>query len=140
MRALVILLLFLALLGGAGFYNYDRNEHLDKDLQLRPYKGLSDTDLASLIEAYQQQISGMVASHAAEGGPRDSIGRAAPSDLAGKLEAFEEFQQENVRWRERHRAVLGEQVTLDKLRLERAIRDAGLDQEWRRILRRLITL
>lgn len=133
------IVLAVVVLGVAGFWNYDRNEHLDKDLEVRPYAGLSDGDLDGLLEAYEAQAATLQQSLG--GGPDDSgLRRIRPHDLGRKVEAFERFQAENRRWKEGHRKALASQVEIDRLRRERKIREAGLDQEWRRILRRVITL
>ncbi len=138
MKNLGLIVVVLVALAGAAWFNYQRNAPLDKDLEFRPYSGLSDGDLASLIDAYELDV--VTKTQGLGDGPDHSgISRSAPSDFGGKLQAFERFQAENARWKAGHRAAVEGKVVIDRLLKERAIRDAGLDQEWRRILRRVAT-
>ena len=56
MKTLGLVLVVLVALVAAAWFNYERNAPLDKDLKFRPYAGLSDTDLASLVDAYNIDI------------------------------------------------------------------------------------
>ena len=139
MKTFGLILVVLVALVGAAWFNYERNAPLDKDLEFRPYAGLSDKDLASLVDAYNIDI--VEKTQELGEGPDDSgVVRSAPSDFGGKLQAFERFQAENARWKAGHRAAVEGKVIVDRLVKERAIRDAGLHQEWRRILRRVVAL
>ncbi len=137
MKALFALLVLCAALLGGGFLNYQRNAGLDKDLQFRPYAGYSDRDLDAMRRAYEQQAAQM------RGGlgevDQSRIARTKPSDYQTKLREFERFQQENERWKEGHREMLGTQVVAEAIRKEQEIRRAGLDNPWKRILRRATT-
>ncbi len=134
MRALVVAVVLLLGLGGAGFVNYQRNAPLDRDLEFRPYKGLSEADLGALRDAYEKSVSHMEGSL---GTPDDGVfRRVKPGDFQGKVQAFERFQKENERWKDGHRAALENRATIDAIKREQGIRKAGLDNPWRRILRR----
>jgi hypothetical protein len=137
MRALVVAVVLLLAVGGGGFVNYQRNAPLDRDLEFRPYKGLSDTDLAALRDAYVKSVGQMESSL---GNPDDGVFRKVkPGDFQGKVQAFERFQKENERWKEGHRAALENKATIDAIQREQGIRKQGLDDPWKRILRRATT-
>ena len=63
----------------------------------------------------------------------------APADFDGKLKAFEQFQRKNNSWRDTNRARLEHEVELEKIQKELAIRERGLDDEFTRIKRRVLT-
>jgi hypothetical protein len=127
------------LVAGGGYLNYNRNAHLDADLEFRPYKTLSDEDIQTLIDAQGEQVQQMVSSLSGQA-PDARVGHLAPSDMQARLEAFESFQSEHQRWRESHRELLSGQVMVDALRKEQEIRAAGLHKPWVRILRRVTTI
>lgn len=139
MRALNLFLLVVLLLVGGGYVNYQRNAHLDKDLEFRPYKGLSDEDIQTLIQAHGDQVQQMASSLAGQA-PDARVEHLAPSDIQARLEAFESFQSEHQRWRDSRRELLSGQVMVDALRKEQEIRAAGLDKPWMRVLRRATTI
>ena len=139
MKVLGIIFLVLVALAGAAVFNYQRNAPLDKALEFRPYAGLSDADLQALIDAYQTDV--VQKTQGLGGGPDVGIiSRPHPSAFDEKLRAFERFQAENERWKQGHRAAIEGRVIVDRLLKEKAIRDAGLHEEWRRVLRRVVTL
>jgi hypothetical protein len=138
-RAFVFLLGFLALLAGGGAYNYHRNAYLDEATQFRPYRGLSDADLQTLLRAYESRHKRMQTNFAGPG-PDVAVEHLGASDLGGKVKAFDHFEVEHQRWKEGRREMLGEEVTVDSLRKEQALRRQGLDNPWTRILRRATTL
>jgi hypothetical protein len=134
-KALGALLLLVALVGAGGWWNYQRNAHLDQDLGFRPYETLSNAQLDQLLEAHRQQV---VALQARAGqAPSLSVAGVADSDLEGKIDAFDRFQNANRDWKQRHRAALEEQTRVEALEHEQGIRKAGLDSESGRILRRV---
>ena len=134
------LLVSLAMIAGAGFYNYQRNAALDLELSNRSYANLSDADLYALIEAYtgegaklKRTLSG------ATGDPTAAMNGFAPGDLDGRLAAFNDFQKRNERFKRVSRAELQHRVMIEALEHERTIRARGLDDEWTRIRRRVLT-
>ena len=134
--------LVLSIVGlcAGGFLNYRRNEHLDAELQNRVYADMSDENLATLITAYRDQVA-QLAAQVGEAPPgQDELDGFAPSDIHGKVQGFESFQQYNRSWR-RHRAELFEQeAALEELRREHSIRDRGLDKPFKRVRRRVLSL
>jgi hypothetical protein len=137
MRALVVLVVLLVGIAGGGFVNYQRNAALDQELEFRPYKGLSDADLAALRDAYEKSVGQMESSLGNPDG--DVFRKVKPGDFGGKVKAFERFQQENERWKQGHRAALENRATIDAIKKEQGIRRSGLDDPWKRILRRATT-
>jgi hypothetical protein len=138
-KALFVLLLLLAAAGGGGYYNYQRNAHLDEELGARPYASLSTEQLELLIGAYEQEraeLARQVALIASD----DNANGYAPADLMGKVQGFDRAQRESGRWREIHGQMLEREVELDNLAHEKSIRARGLDDEWQRIWRRVVTL
>lgn len=125
--------------GGGAYFNYQRNAPMDKELEFRPYKGLSDADLETLIEAYRANITSLT-QQLGSGPDYSGFQRVRPHDFGGKLEAFERFQEENERWKVGHRKTIEGKVVVDALLLEKSIRDRGLHKESVRIMRRVTAL
>ena len=138
MRGLLLLLLLVLIAGGG--YNYYRNAPLDEELESRPYAKLSDSELETMIRAYEDELAR--ATHNLNG-PPDGDWRMrgyAPSDLGGKLEAFDRYQDAAQAWKSRYHRSLEHKGQIELLHKEQEIRAAGLHKAWRRALRRLITL
>ncbi|MEE8556953.1 MAG: hypothetical protein V3T14_03600 [Myxococcota bacterium] len=129
--------LVLIALGGA--YNYHRNEYLDRDLESRAYRTVRDPDLVILREAYESELRALQDRYSRLGSPKGAS-RARSRDVKVKIGQFEAAQRHNERKKALHRQILEREIELEALRTEREIRVSGLDQEWRRVLRRLITL
>ena len=123
-----------------GFVNYRRNAPLDLELQNRTYAGLKADDLSALLSAYGQEtrsLRGWVDQEPMAA----PVNRArGPSDVGGKAEAFSRFQREASRWSSLRHKILEQEATIQALQLEQSIRQRGLDQRWRQILRRVTTL
>ena len=139
-KLFLILLLLVAGVGIAGFANYQRNEALDHELQNRPLKAYAIEDLEKLANAYQGEMDGLQARLSRTGGDNTRIMDGyAPADFDGKLKAFEQFQRKNNTWRDTNRARLEHEIELEKIQKELAIRERGLDDEFTRIKRRVLT-
>jgi hypothetical protein len=137
MRAFLIAIVALGVLCAGGAWNYQRNAYLDKDLEFRPFKTLTDAHLVQLLEAHKQNV---VTLHMTAGkAPSVNMAGIDESDLEGKIAAFDRFERQNSAWKERHGLALQEQARVEGLEREQQIRAAGMDQEWRRILRRVST-
>jgi hypothetical protein len=137
MRAFLIAIVALGVLCAGGAWNYQRNAYLDKDLEFRPFKTLTDAHLVQLLEAHKQNV---VTLHMTAGkAPSVNMAGIDESDLEGKIAAFDRFERQNSAWKERHGIALQEQARVEGLEREQQIRAAGMDQEWRRILRRVST-
>ena len=134
------LILSLAIVSIGGFVNYQRNAHLDQELEQRPYASLSDEDLDTLKQAYEGERQGL--QNRLNAYPEDRTGVMdgfAPADLGGKLDAFDSFQRKNKSWRDTNRERLSHEIDLDKLNKEKSVRTRGLHIEHNRVWRRLTT-
>ena len=137
----ILLLLVLAIgVGGAGYYNYVRNAPMDSDLsQPRPYKTLATPDVAKLLAAYEADLGRAKGSVAKAPGGEAVIERFDASDVGGKAQGFASFQRDNQRWKNQRGKVFELEKTVSDLRLEKSIRDRGLDDEHTRVWRRVTT-
>jgi hypothetical protein len=135
-----VLMGLIVVLAIGAYYNYQRNAHLDKELENRAYASLGDSDLDALISAHtseRDKIKGTLGDGKAD--PTRVMYGFAPSDLKGKVKAFDHFQRRNSRLKELNRIALQHQVVIEALQKEQSIRDRGLDKEWTRIMRRVTT-
>jgi len=126
-----VLLALLALLGGLGTWNYQQNLAAER-AEVRPYRTLSDADLATLIAA--------VESEAAAASSRYELARGEPTGRVAadgdRFEDFERAQQRSRAVRELGQAAAGHEAMLAQLRDEQG-RRAGQGDERQRFLRRL---
>jgi hypothetical protein len=129
-----------AALGGAGYWNYQRNAPLDQELeQHRPYRTLSEADLAALEAAYRDELAGyarQVDRFARSGGGSSAAG---PADLQGNIGDFDRAQAGASRMREAQLGQREQEVVLEQIARERQLRASGLDNPWNRFKRRLLT-
>jgi hypothetical protein len=137
---LTALCVLVSALSIGGFINYQRNAPLDAPLANRPHAALPTEGLDALVTAYEAQLAELRDWVEEEPDPSLRPRGLAPSDLGGKWKAFERYQQESQRWKSRRNVILEREVMLQNLKKEQAIRNQGLDQPLRRILRRVITL
>ncbi len=123
-----------------GFINYCRNAPLDAELQNRTYAKLKADDLDALLAAYEQETRrlGVWVDPEPMAAPVNLA--RGPSDVGGKAETFSRFQREANRWRSRRHEILELEAAIEALQKEKSIRQRGLDQRWRQILRRVTTL
>jgi hypothetical protein len=135
-----LLILMLCALTIGGFVNYRRNAPLDAELQNRTYADLKDPDLDTLIQAYEEETRRLRAWVEQEPSANVPSQALDDSDLGGKVKMFERYQRETNRWRSLRQEVLQREATLEALNKEKNLRARGLDERWRQILRRLITL
>lgn len=139
-KAILLLLVLVIGVGGTGYYNYVRNAPMDADLaQPRPFKTLKTPDVAQLLSAYEKDLAKLKGSVAKEPGGAAVIDRFDSSDVGGKAQGFASFQRDNQRWKNARGQVFELEKTVADLRLEKSIRDRGLDVEKTRIWRRVTT-
>jgi hypothetical protein len=138
MRAMLLVLLLLGIPAVAGI-NYMRNAPLDQELATRPYAGITDTDLATLLGAYGDQVKRSRAHVSDEPGANAYSDPARFGQYGDKVQAFEKFQRTNESWKHARGELFGEQTTLKDLQHEKSIRDRGLNKPWPRIWRRIST-
>src|SRR5262245_9507573 len=139
---IMVLLALVAVLVGGGYWNYQRNAYMAEEAKApRPYKSYSMEQLDQLLQAYTQQK----AQHQASLGKLEVKGEEgpayAPSDLKGKLNGFERAQRNAARYKDAHSAMLDQEVEIDRIQKERALRQSGgADSPWALTLRRITTL
>jgi hypothetical protein len=132
-RRLALLAVVLAALGGAGFWNYQRNL-AQEEAQAGPYRAYADAQLAALAEAYEGEIE----THQR----RYEAAKGAPSPEArGRLldEQVRDFERANARGRAIRAAggdLAAREATLREIRKEQARRSEDPTQV---LLRRLTT-
>ena len=137
----ILVLLFLAIAtGGTGYYNYTRNAPMDADLSKpRPFSTLKTPDVGQLLAAYEKDLARLKGAVASAPGGAEVIDRFDSSDVGGKAQGFASFQKDNQRWKNKRGQVFELEKTIGDLRLEKSIRDRGLDVEKTRIWRRIST-
>jgi len=91
---LLLLVVLLALLIGGGAWNYRRNVALEES-QVRPYRTLSDGDLAMLLEASEAEAAAVDAAY-----QRSKGARPAASSGSDRFGAFERAHQRGREARE----------------------------------------
>ena len=140
LKAILVLVVLVIGVGGGGYYNYTRNAGMDADLQQpRPFKTIATPDVAKLLSAYEADIARLKGTVASAPGGAGVIDRFDASDVGGKAQGFASFQRENQRWKNARGQVFELERTIADLRLEKSIRDRGLDVEQTRIWRRIRT-
>ena len=140
LKAILVLVVLVIGVGGGGYYNYTRNAGMDADLQQpRPFKTIATPDVAKLLSAYEADVARLKGTVASAPGGAGVIDRFDASDVGGKAQGFASFQRENQRWKNSRGKVFELEKTIADLRLEKSIRDRGLDVEQTRIWRRIST-
>jgi hypothetical protein len=139
-KAVLLLVVLVAAVAGAGYWNYNRNAGIEADLHKpRPFASLSTPDLLKLLAAYEGETNRAKARVAANPGSDSAISQKDASDVEGKAEAFAAFQRQNEAWKARRGNVIEHQVELEQLKFEKSIRDRHLDDPNEVFKRRLLT-
>jgi hypothetical protein len=139
-KAILLLLVLVAALVGAGYWNYNRNAGIEADLHKpRPFANISTPDLVKLIAAYEGEAKRAKARIAAAPGGEEAISQKDDSDVSGKAEAFANFQRNNEAWKAQRGAAMEKQVELEQLKFEKSIRDRHLDDPKEVFRQRLLT-
>ena len=134
-----VLIVLVVGLGGAGYYNYQRNEGMDADLnENRPYRAVPSAELAKIIASTQKDIARKRGSIDSAPHGASAIDAKDASDLGGRADAFARFQRENERWKDKRGAVMEQEALLKQLVHERELRAKDLDP-MSRIKRRVLT-
>lgn len=132
-RQLLLVLVLLALVGGAGAWNYDRNLKAEEALP-RPWKGYSDADLQSMADAYRQEVEQYSKRwNTARGERTQARDRGLVGDAARE---FERVQERGRRVRELKSEMAERQVALEEIQEEMGLREklgAGWELHWRRL-------
>lgn len=134
-RTLLLVLVLLVLLGGAGAWNYNRNLAAEEAVP-RPWKGYSDADLQAMADAYRQEVEQYSKRWDAARGQRAQV---RDRDLVGDAaREFERVQEQGRHVRELKGAMAERQVVLQEIREEIRLREklgAGWVLHWRRLTR-----
>lgn len=131
----LLLLVLLALLAGAGAWNYQRNLAVEEAMP-RPYKGYSDSDLEAMAAAYDQEIEQYSSRWESA---RDQRFDARERGLVGeRAREFERVQDRTRRIRDLKRELADRQATLEQIQEEIDYR-RSLGRGWQRHWRRLTT-
>jgi hypothetical protein len=130
-----MLLVFLALVAGAGGWNYQRNLEVEKQ-EHRPYRSYSEVELEQLRGAYQVELGQRTARFKSATGNRVRVG--GDGLLGSQLEEFQRVQRVSQSTRAITEQVARSQVQLDLVEVEIARRST--EKGYRLHLRRLTTL
>jgi hypothetical protein len=110
------LVVLLALVGGLGAWNYQRNIETER-AELRPFRSYSDADLESLTEAYRADVEAYTARYEAVTGRKVSINERIHTDQ--KLREFERVQRISQSTRELVTQLAQRHVAIEQLDAER---------------------
>lgn len=136
-NALALLVLLALLAGGIG-WNYQRNLALEEqEAQARPYRTLSDADLAVLLAATEGEAERLGASYEAARDQRVST-RVEGAHTSERLRDFERVQAHGRNVRALGRRTSEIEASLAELRREQEHR-AGQGDELQVFLRRAFT-
>jgi hypothetical protein len=114
-----MLLVLLAILGGAGSWNYKRNLAAE-EAQPRPYKSYSDEQLDQLLTAYRGQIDELSSRYEEASGSR---ARQHDVQLLGEaVEQFNRVQRNSRAVRDLGSLLSKEQASLGVIEQEKALR------------------
>lgn len=130
---LLLLLLLLGILAGAGTWNYRRNLAA-QNAEVRPYRTLSDADLQTLTAAYESEVAQLSKRYEAARRQRS----AAPAAGGDRFQRFEKAQQRGRAERELGYRVSEREAALDELHEEQR-RRAAEGKGWQRILKLVFT-
>ncbi len=122
---LAALCLLLAILAGAGTWNYRRNVAAEESVP-RPYRSYSDGDLEVLIAAYQGEIDGLKRRHAGRGDQRVRVREGGLID--DQVREFERVQRHGRAVRALGRQIAVREASLDVLRSEQRLREQQSDR------------
>lgn len=129
-QQLLLLLVLLGALGGLGAWNYHRNVQAEAQ-EKRPYRTLSDADLATLTAAYESEVEQLSARYTR------SQRKGAPAGAGGdEWGHFEAVQRHSRATREVGRHLAEQEASLEELRREQKRRDVD---ELEVFLKRLLT-
>lgn len=133
-----MLLVTAVTLAGAGYWNYLRSAPLDRELELpRPYRTLSPEQLGDLIAAYRGEAEGARQRLSGTSTGAEAMRGFRAADFEGRVKGFDRFQRQNRAWRDLRGSAFEAEAAVADLERELRIREAGLDVEWRRVLRRV---
>lgn len=130
------LLAFLAVVAGLGTWNYFRNAASEEQV-FRPYRGVSEAELAQLASAYRAEADQAGVRY---GAARDRAGSVRDHQLLGeRLDEFERVRRRSERTRELGARTSELESTLVEIEREQGFREAERDR-FALFLKRLLTI
>ncbi len=133
---ILALLAVLGLLAGLGAWNYFRNLHSEQQV-FRPYRGVSDAELAQLVDAYKSEVERAGARY---GAAQEASGNVRNHQLlAERLGEFERVRRRSERTRELGAKTAELETTLRAVEEERRFRESERDH-MAVFLKRLLTI
>ena len=111
-----LLFALLALAGGLGAWNYQRNVVAER-AELRPFRGYSDADLESLTEAYRAEVETYTKRYEVLTGRKVRINEHVHTDQ--KLREFERVQRISQNTRDLVTQLAQRHVAIEQLDAER---------------------
>ncbi len=135
MKTLIGILVLLGLLGGVGYWNYERNVEAEEQVY-RPFRGYSDGDVESMARAYRAEIERYRKEWREA---REVRTRAAGTGhVDDRAREFERVQGNSTQIRALKRELAERQATLAELDQELGHRAAERDK-MKLFLRRVLT-
>jgi hypothetical protein len=133
----ILILALLAILAAAGEYNYQRNKAAEERAAPRAYRGYSDTEIAALIEAYEQEVETLEALYGAA--KSRTLETRSGGLIDEQIREFERAQRAGASKRSIGADVAKRDAVLRELRREQSLR--GNPAESLKLhLRRLTTI
>jgi uncharacterized protein len=118
-----LILVLLVILGAAGEYNYQRNKAKEERAASRTYEEYSDSDLAALIEAYQQEVEALESRYRAA---RDrGVETRSGGLIDEQIGQFERAQMAGASVRSIESEVARKEKVLRELQEEQSLRRSG---------------
>lgn len=136
-RGVVALLLLLAILAGAGAWNYRRNSQAEEEEGYRPFRGYTDEAIAQLIEAYEDDHERT--SERFEAAASRRVNAEGKAYFGEQVQEFERVQRASKNTRALRDEIAESQTSLKLLR-EEASRRAREKQKLKVFFDRLLTI
>ncbi len=138
-RATGSILLLLALLAGAGAWNYHRNLQIERATEgNRPYESYAAADLAALREAYAGELAGMRSRF-----DQARLGRVRPrgdvGSISGNVAQFQQTARASSAIRDAAAGVADREAQIAELDRELSLRE-NFGEGFKRHLNRLIRI
>lgn len=132
-----LILVLLVILGAAGEYNYQRNQAAEEREAPRTYREYSDSDLAALIGAYEQEVEALESRYRAAKDRR--VETRSGGLIDEQIGEFERAQKAGASTRSIGAAAARKEKVLNDLRREQSLRGGGVDS-LKIHLRRLVAI